>query len=296
MIYFSFHLKIFLGLALLLSFCETLFSQEYIPMNFNDGIWIEEYFEPPGNTEIIQKNCLGDTLIGNQLYYKLFEQKIVVPYLGSIDTTEKVFLGFIGNSSEKIVRYISKGEVDPITIYNFDLNIGDTIVVEFDSFIIGVIDSVEICGRYHKRYSESGQGYPSDPWSNALIEGIGYSNGLLGFSGSFNNGGEFSYILRCYSERASVDCENRAIFANINSMHPELKIFPNPVRNQINIRSDRLFSKIKVYDIYGREVYSENTLFTSYESLTIGDLSPGLYLISVQFTDHSHSFSRILKL
>ena len=155
-----------IALVLFIIQSSITFSQDYIPMNFNDGVWDEYFTEPPpGNSEEITKFCCGDTTIGNLMYYKLYEEKLVEPYLGDHYYTPSSLIGFIRNSENRTVQYIPKGEKDPVTIYNFNVSLGDTIygVNQWEYFVVKVIDSVEIAGRYHKRYSEFGFGYPDNP-------------------------------------------------------------------------------------------------------------------------------------
>ncbi len=299
------------SVSLLLALSESLFSQEYIPMNFNDGSWAESYDGgPAGPFEDIYKDCCGDTTIDNRKYYKLYEHKLVSPYLGPHYTTQRALIGFIRNTPDKKVQYIPNGEAEPITIYNFNLSIGDTIKGEYYplegdrcSIVVKVIDSVEISGRYHKRYSEfGGQGYPYDPDPcnpPSLIEGVGYSVGLLGYFLSFQVCGEITYYLTYYSECSDQDsaCDHcGSLFSDDNYLsHPNLKIFPNPFDDHINIRSDLTLTAIKVYDIYGRVVYEVNSLITTNKILETGDLAPGLYFITVQFADHSISSLKMIK-
>ena len=66
-------------------------------------------------------------LLATCMYYKLYEEKLVEPYLGDHYYTPSSLIGFIRNSENKTVQYIPKGEKDPVTIYNFNISLGDTI-------------------------------------------------------------------------------------------------------------------------------------------------------------------------
>ena len=106
----------FSAMILLITQSNIAFSQDYIPMNFEDGVWIEDYFEKEGHGERIQKECFGDTFINAQLYYKLFERKIVAYPPGYYpDTIDWAFTGLIGNIKDKTVQYIPYGSNDPVT-------------------------------------------------------------------------------------------------------------------------------------------------------------------------------------
>ena len=297
----------FFSAVLLLALSKTLFSQEYIPMNFKDGIWFEEYDSFMDKIEEITKFCCGDTTIGNLLYYKLYEEKLVSPIRGDHYYTTSSIIGFIRNSADKTVQYIPTGGDQPITIYDFNIDIGDTIKGEWYSIddirsfiVVKVIDSVEISGRYHKRYSEFGTGYPGDCSPLHLIEGIGYSNGLLGYSIPFVVCGETMYYLSGYSECSDQDstCDNCNLLSLkvSNDSYQKLNIYPNPFHGHLTIRSDRTVTAITVYDIYGKVVYEENSLFTTNKIVQTGNLPPGLYFILVQFADRSFYSVKAMKI
>ncbi len=285
----------FIALVLFLIQSSIAFSQDYFPMNFKDGTWAERY--SPYETsymEDIYKRCFGDTVIDDQLYYKLYEKKYIQWY--TVDSTEYTFVGLITELPDKTVQYIPKGGTNPITIYDFNINIGDTIkgYSEWNSFVVGVIDSVEICCKYHKRYSEFGSGFPSNFWDPALIEGVGYSNGLLGYFQSFENF-ETTYTLESYWERSDPDCEGCYFPDAVKNYNSEPEIFPNPFNDHININSEQPLLNYRIYNLYGKLVKSENSQFTSDKILETGNLPPGLYLIQVQFIDRSTSSLKMIK-
>ena len=80
-----------------------------------------------------------------------------------------------------------------------------------------------------------------------------------------------------------------------NNSYQKLNIYPNPFHDHINIQSDQTLTAIKVYDVFGKVVYVENSLFTTNKILETEDLAPGLYFISVQLADHSISSLKVIK-
>ena len=192
---------LFLLVAMLL-ISPNSYNQDYIPFNFQDGIWIEEEF-CKGDMINRQLFCKGDTLINNQTYNKLYEFTISFYEPGYYpDTIFTHYVGAIRNNESKQVLYRSTWDTSDIIIYDFNLNLGDTIDLADGKFIITDIDSVEYCGRYHKRYIES-LSFPFFPI--VLVEGIGFSNGLLGYYGYFGNGEYYNQLI-CYTERNNRQC------------------------------------------------------------------------------------------
>ncbi len=281
----------FSALILLITQSNVVISQDYIPMNFEDGVWIEHYIEEGGYREFTQKICNGDTLINNDLYYKLYETKVKIYYNRSNDTIRDIYLGLIGNFSDKTVKYIPKDSIDPVTIYDFNLKTGDTIKGAVDNFVIREIDSTEICGRYHKRYNQTEGAQPAE----TLIEGIGFSNGLLGYFSYFDLGGETNNMLWCYSEWTNKDCSPCEYIEGILVQKSGIQIYPNPFTDQIRIQSPKPIIQIKIYDMLGHDVFTENPSYYDNELLELNHLMTGFYLMRIQFNDHSFYSLPILK-
>ena len=176
---------------------------------------------------------------------------------------------------------------------------GDTIygVSQLEYFVVKVIDSVENAGRYHKRYSEFGHGYPEDSCYPSLVEGIGFSGGLLDY---FGNCGEVMYFLSSYSECSDQDsaCDNCNLLSLkvSNDSYQKLNIYPNPFHDHLTIQSDRALTAITVYDVYIKVVYEEHSMITTNKTLETGDLAAGLYFISVWFADHSFYSMKAMKI
>ncbi|HDS06698.1 MAG TPA: hypothetical protein ENO05_03645, partial [Bacteroides sp.] len=56
----------------------NVFSQDYIPMNFEKGRWSVELDDKDGWDEKIQVYCKGDTLIEDLLYSKLYQNRLEI--------------------------------------------------------------------------------------------------------------------------------------------------------------------------------------------------------------------------
>lgn len=68
-----------------------------------------------------------------------------------------------------------------------------------------------------------------------------------------------------------------------NLDNAELNIFPNPVNSLLNIKSDYPIDKIDIFDLYGREIHTDNK-----NIINLNNLSCGVYYIKIysnsQFT------------
>lgn len=288
----NFHFQKILILFSILFLPINCYPQEYQEMDFTNGIWIEEYFVKEGTIAKIQHYCTNDTLIGDNLYYKLHELRIERNPPGYYpDTLAQKFLGLIGNFPDKTVRYIPDGEDNPIKIYDYNLDIGDTIKILHDYFVIREIDSVNICGKYHKKYSEYIGEYLDE---NNLIEGIGYSTGVLGYFYLFYLGDLYNRLI-CYSEWSNPQCSSCNLIDNIVTNTVGIRIYPNPFTSELYIESKIPVIQLNVMNFLGRPVYSESFKHSTFLNLRLENLPSGFYILKVQFSNGTTYSTTVVK-
>ena len=160
-----------------------LSGQGYIPFNFENGIWICDWGSYGG--DIVrgeeQYYCKGDTIIDGNLYYKLYNYTKEISYSPEPDKVlYDGYYGAIRNLDNKQVEIIYYYDDFSKIIYDFNLSIGDTIKKGYGSYeteplIVLSIDSIEFCGKYHKRFNLN----DSSIIHQRLIEGIGFSSGFI---------------------------------------------------------------------------------------------------------------------
>ncbi|MDR0232629.1 MAG: S8 family serine peptidase [Dysgonamonadaceae bacterium] len=71
----------------------------------------------------------------------------------------------------------------------------------------------------------------------------------------------------------------------------QLSIFPNPIKDDIFIRSDLPVEKVKIYSLTGNLLLQENNFK---EKISVSDLFKGVYLLKV-YTDKGITISKIIK-
>jgi len=282
----------------LMSFLTTVDStaQEYIPMNFEQGVWINEKFNG-GDFSYTQRYCDGDTLIDNRLSHKLYEIE-GWPKLGEpgLDLYGPKLIGFIYEDEDRRVFYKAPVEDTFKIAYDYNLELGDTIDLgdptygDYFQFIINEIDSIEICGIFHKRYIHDLFG-GSFPYT--LTEGIGFSNGILGFLGLMDF--EASDQLLCYTEWQNPDCEDCYILLSTNKRSIRISVFPNPANEEIFLSSSNLVVNAIVYNELGFEIIRINNLQSNQIIIPTNNLGSGLYLIKLFFIDQSSSTVKFIK-
>jgi len=73
------------------------------------------------------------------------------------------------------------------------------------------------------------------------------------------------------------DLSNCTVLSSNNSTISEIKIYPNPTKNNLNIVSNRTVDKIEVYNILGGLVITEHNL----NKISLKGLSKGLYIVKI---------------
>jgi len=269
-------------------------AQDYTPINFSEGVWIEEFSGVGGEFCNSQKYCSGDSIVDEVNYHKLFEYKIFSESPGLDTKTEgPSLIGLITNFIDKKVLYIPYGSTIPDTIYDFNIELGDSIECSLGGFVIREIDSVEVCGVYHKRFSEF-EG--SSNFENTLIEGVGFSTGLLGYYDHFDYGHEQLKFIDCFFETMNQNCPNCQLIYTSNEQRSWLKTYPNPFTQNIIIHSDMPISTITITDLNGKQVFMGKFTNQTYIELNLDFLKSGLYNLKLHHENKSSHNSQIIKI
>lgn len=284
-----------LALISLLMISNCLFSQEYVPFNFEKGIWINELQGQENNT-ISQYFCKGDTTINEVLYHKLYEFNIIYPKLGPIDTIPVSYKCAIRNSNNRQVVAILKGDTNESILYDFNLNIGDTIInggnIRVNDMIVTDIDSTLICDSYHRRFQSQ---YYLSGEKISLVEGVGINNCLFGIASL--PGGEY-ISTGCYIENNNPKCDVcNKILSNktYNEFEKSIVFYPNPVRTVLNIESQYYINKIEIYNLQGKSLLIDS--FNSNKiSIDISSFKGGIYIAKILLKNNDSYFNLIQKI
>ena len=276
-------MKKLLLICLTIISCQNLLSQEYVPFDFKNGIWVcnEDYSGETGFTNKIQYYIKGDTIINGNLYQNLYMFKIETETFDLHPDTSCGYYGAIRNNSNKQVEYINQEDTIPEIIYDFNLNVGDTIKngygkYEENKLIVISIDSVNYCGKYHKRYNLNDS---TIMINQSLIEGIGFNSGLIN---PWFHQFEVETSLVCYTEKNNDYCEPCDLLSSIKPINTKnsIKIYPNPSLGKINIDVENIDAnkqfKIKIIDLTGKIIYKK-TCKTKSLPIDISTQASGIY-------------------
>lgn len=231
----------------------------------------------------------GDTLIGNQLYSKLFYHPfdtIHNPYPSFyVDTSTVIFSNYIREDTVARKTYILEPwNSNEVLMFDFSLNIGDTLnstyTTDGSPIVVDTItDEILLNGVIRKKWTfDNGHFY---------IEGIGSSQGffsptftLLGHwleTNCVNDNNVHLYGNRCFT---ILDVSEVDVFRN------DFKVYPNPVEHNLIVeRSIADLVYFKLYDLHGRIVLRKKISARVVE-IDVSDLPKGIYVFSLDGKRH----------
>ena len=76
---------------------------------------------------------------------------------------------------------------------------------------------------------------------------------------------------------------------NFNTNNLDVKLYPNPVRDILNIEIESDIQSIEIYNIQGQKVLSSNQ-----KQINVSDLAAGMYMIRIQDTDNNIATKKIV--
>ena len=254
------------------------------PNFFADGSrWVYRTIEnsEPGQQLVhnsTEQNIIhGDTLIGGLSYFKLYttlhnDLHVYTPPFSQVihtyDSTGPVFLRY--DTLMKKVYYLPGIDSTERLIYDFGLQVGDTVPMqssEFPGAFVDSIDTINIFGIQAKRFFVN-IGDSGLDWLNFIVEGMGGTNGLLYFRPEFGSlsGGTITTHLNCFQFGDStfllgdIECPFIDFVSAVRPLEKQaaLMISPNPTHDFFNISiSDELLNAtFTLFDCLGRVVQS----------------------------------------
>ncbi len=261
---------------------------------WNQMYWYDYTGSPP--CQVTSPNIIflaGDTIISSLHYKKLLGSGYEYCQLPSDDCCVhyNTYAGAIRQDSvHKKVYYCAVSTTTDRLLYDFNLNIGDTLPTSYnnccDSNYVSSIDSILIGTTYRKQYHIS-TGILAGNSTNyvQLIEGIGST---LGLAYQITPGFESGSNLNCFiqnnvtvytnPQQQGVGCD-LSIGIKIINRQLTFNISPNPSSGNISIAGNiKNIDELKVTDMLGQLVYEAkpNTINTT---LTLPDT--GVYFITL---------------
>ncbi|MCF8276534.1 MAG: T9SS type A sorting domain-containing protein [Flavobacteriales bacterium] len=235
---------------------------------------------------------MGDTTVQGEQWFKTYASP------DSTFTTNLAYHGLLRQENGYVFYRNTTSAID--TLYNFNMELGDSVLYNFwgqnEAYIhVVAIDSISINGEMYKRLSFDEPIFGFFLMDEKWIEGIGSVHGPLfplhpeAFSEEMPDSlnlvcthvNEILYWNNPFYDNCSVniilDIENPEI--------PGFSIYPNPSSNQIIISQEQTNTgQFFVSDMLGKKVLS-GSLLSSDQSVDISHLKDGVYIVTVLLDD-----------
>jgi len=281
-------------ILLLYSLSFRMAAQNYMPIPDSNAFWCEytfiwEGWEP---TVIpVYTFTVGDTIINGTQYTKAYQSESYFPD----PWPQSMYACSYRNDTSKKVYYVPKDSISEYLLYDFSLDLGDTIHLigispwggsqEDWVFNVYSIDSVEIDGNYRKRLEMRMGNYHWDYW----IEGIGSMKGFLRILEPIYMSS--SEELNCFLHNDEVVYKNPDSYFstccgitgyNLQEAHDcRAEVYPNPSNGVFYLKGlpDNVTS-VKIYNLFGRFI-AEIPLNSETSAIELTGYTPGLYLLLI---------------
>jgi len=284
--------KFILLIFIFVSFRLCAQTNVYHPFPDSNTHWSEStwwvYWGPPPCTvnDAYILFFSGDTVIGANTYHKILKSGYIsasCPPPGYYYYNQ--YAGAIRQDTfQKMVYYLPNTSTTEQLLYDFNLNIGDTLSPSYNNVIgvyVSAIDSVLVGNNYHKRFiiKPLSGGWPPPDTSSALIEGLGSTFGLFN---PWDHPVESGGVLNCFGHNAEYypTNSNCAFATGVNETTTrklEIEISPNPSSGVFTINATEKF-QYSVYDIFGRQVFQESKPIQS-TTLDLTSYPKGIYFV-----------------
>jgi len=306
-------------LLIFLSLSFRLFPQTnvYHPFPDTDAVWTVIDGMSHGGTYCDNISCdrsyiqKGDTIINGIQYNKLYLNEHCTetwipapppaqPCSYDYGVITGVFVGGLRNdSANKKVFYYDQTNNQECLLYDFSVNVGDSIPNWWTYCVNGPsywkvisIDSILVGTAYHKRFNINGQLIPD----TSIIEGVGSLTGLLGSHAFFEN---FNQLV-CFSvlNQTMYTNPNSSLLCGVVGINEAkddflFSIFPNPSSGIFSIRSLEMISEIKIENVLGEKIYSSQ-INSNKSEIDLAKQPQGIYFIKVN-SEKGTAIKRLIK-
>ena len=268
----------------------------YHPMPESDAVWsvYQAIGTPDPNWCTVIYNypivISGDTTIQSNVYKRLETPYYLDSSVGNNcqGISAPVYHGaFRQDIPNKQVFYVGQSDTVETLLYDFNLQVGDTIVGSLSllpvDHIITSMDSVLVGNSFRKRWTINETPFYS------IIEGVGSTFGLLpSFGGFFTH--EPYFEVTCFQEGGTMmypESPTSCLTITDVATEPQkasLHLYPNPTTSTINIQlpeNNGKATRTRIYDMTGRLVHQQ----PFNPNMDVGYLDRGTYIVVVKTED-----------
>jgi hypothetical protein len=230
----------------------------------------------------------GDTLINSYNYKKIYKSFVYLTSTGPNSPCDPVppwgYSGYVGalrdDSISKKAFFVFQNESNDSLLYDYNLNVGDTIkgCISINDVIVTSVDSIIIGSHERKKWNYSSTGF--------IIQGIGTDAGLIDIINT--GGGTFSSLI-CVKDSSSTiftsghysEMGCNLIYEELNEINSvnNVNCYPNPFYTETSLQTNKLFKNatLTIYNSYGQMVKQIDNLAGQTIIFQRDNLPSGLY-------------------
>lgn len=279
-------------------------QNNYVPIPENNVYWRETSFFTvwlPNPTPVYSDYSLfvsGDTTIGVYTYKKLFQTGVTSSTMPPVIYFTNAYSGaFRQDSLIKKVFFISQLDSIEQLLYDFNLNIGDTLPPSFNNDVLNPntqgnfvldIDSVLVGNQLHKRLLLNpvigGTGLIDTNY--AIIEGVGSTFGFYHLiEPPFETGSQ----LICFNHNSSYYPVNSTCPFFVGESEPEFSnssivIYPNPFNEKVTLKFEKTLKNgaISIWSQVGQLLFVQSNIEGNSIELIRNNLPNGIFILELK--------------
>ncbi len=262
--------------------------------------WFEvNDFQPGDELHILKDISSWDEWNGNKIGFSIIT-KSILKYLKRYDYMDSIVYLVSQNQSIQTIET----HTDTIT-YNCDTTIlvikpdpqfdklpGEPIIDEWKEVTNYLMENTDVLSKLYPGVYESIHHVKDSCWAMAVVDGcFKYETYFKGFGGPYytcsnccSSGGEKRKLV--YYKKGETEWGEKLVITGVSEIkvNSNLKFFPNPAESFITISSpsNLKIKKIELIDISGRIVQMWNAADCAGNTLSIQNISPGVYLLKAE--------------
>lgn len=247
-----------------------------------------------GTSRLYEYFQKGDTIINDSPYNKLYhsfemwdnyEDTIISSYYNNYKGALRP------DNNHNKVFFIPKDSLYEVLLYDFNLEVGDTVPVwhnEFHSPIkVESIDTIVVNGISLRRFDMESKKMPESVYGRVIIEGIGSISDLVliqnnlegshGFTCFLDFDKDFHYPENCENDILSIDNNNKTNYET------SLSIVPNPCSNEFILSFENMNNEYQWAELtnFSGAIIKHINIFENKQKIETSQLTNGIYIVSV---------------
>ncbi|MBK9356257.1 MAG: T9SS type A sorting domain-containing protein [Bacteroidales bacterium] len=253
----------------------------------------------------------GDTLIDGKVYDKMYQRGYRYEvWIGPPPIHDCDFNRYYYNSLAAYVRQEGRKVYcldtwfnEELLLYDFDLNVGDTLPLTDYCFtwgdmpVVVAVDSMLVAGEYRKVFETDYESFVG----KYFYEGIGYGGGFLGNCSIFS---EYPSYLHCYAVGGVTYLPELYAECELNVGVPEIETesaayaYPNPVHDFMVLDTEFPLKNmfLNVYSATGRKTEVRYTRIDQQKYLVdFSGMRSGVYLLRITSDGRNQGQYKIVK-